>query len=492
MDVKEYGDTKIRGIKMGQEAIIKKISGDRFTPFLLAKKLGAKAVLESASFLTGKDRYSIIMIDEAFRLVQRVSGVVQVSSGEEVQLTGDILYNLAEVAKQNKTVLQDADDKDGEMQSKYLPLPGAGLGYLGYEFCARCDTIVLSDQKDALEIPESCFIIGHMYIIFDHFTEMMYLVGMNYKEHQINLRVAADTIEKRIFNLDFTYLSEPEEGKSDKIEILTDLEKTHDEYVQKVVVLKEEIKAGNIIQAVPSRRLQIKDSASALEIYRRLRQRNPSPYMFYLNFGDFQLVGASPESLVRVRKGVATIHPIAGTRRRGKNLAEDESLSEELARDPKERAEHLMLVDLARNDLGRVCEDGSIKVTKFMACEKYSTVIHLVSEVTGKTVSGDTDTAVKILRASFPAGTVSGAPKISAIQILSKLEKEKRNFYAGAVGYLSVDGDLDFCIAIRCALKKEGVWTLQAGGGIVYASLPEREWTETCEKIDAMKTLFFA
>jgi len=480
---------------MAKKSIIKKISGDRFTPFLLAKKLGAKAVLESASFSTGKDRYSILMLDEAFRIVQNDFGVVRISeeNGKKVktELNNDILANLALIAKQNKTVLFDADNcSDGKSQQT-LPLPGAGLGYLGYEFCARCDTITLSKQKNALDIPESCFIIGHMYIIFDHFTEMMYIVGLNYTEHQIDLELAVKNIEKRIADLDFTYLSDPEECINSEIEIITDIQKSHDEYIKKVVELKKHILAGDIIQAVPSRRLQIKNKVSALEVYRRLRQKNPSPYMFYLDFDDFQLVGASPESLVRVRKGEATIHPIAGTRRRGKNLGEDEALSNELVNDPKERAERLMLVDLARNDLGRICKAGSIQVSKFMACEKYSTVIHLVSEVVGKTESSDTDVSVKILRSAFPAGTVSGAPKISAIQILSGLEKEKRNFYAGSVGYLSVDGDLDFCIAIRCALKQKDVWTLQAGGGITYASLPEREWTETCEKIDALKTVFF-
>ena len=225
----------------------------------------------------------------------------------------------------------------------------------------------------------------------------------------------------------------------------------------------------------------------AIEIYRRLRSVNPSPYMFYLDFSTFQLTGASPESLVRVRNGEAMIHPIAGTRRRGKNPVEDAELMNELKNDPKEQAEHLMLVDLARNDLGRVCESGSVNVTRYMFTELYSHVIHLVSEVIGK-LKPDTP-AIKILRAAFPAGTVSGAPKISAIEIISGLEKFKRNFYAGAVGYIGNRNNLDFCIAIRCALKKDDIWTLQAGGGIVHASNAEREYTETCEKLGAMRAV---
>src|SRR5574344_821520 len=209
--------------------------------------------------------------------------------------------------------------------------------------------------------------------------------------------------------------------------------------------------------------------------------------MFYLDFGTFQFTGASPESLVRVRDGEAEIHPIAGTRRRGRNSAEDEKLREELAADPKEKAEHLMLVDLARNDLGRVCILGSVEVTKFMTTELFNHVIHLVSEEKGRVSEGIH--AIRVLRASFPAETVSGAPKIRAMEILSFLEKEKRNFYAGAVGYIASENALDFCIAIRCAVKKDVVGNLQSGGGIVNASDPEREFEETCEKLAAMRTV---
>ena len=207
----------------------------------------------------------------------------------------------------------------------------------------------------------------------------------------------------------------------------------------------------------------------------------------YLDFGNRQIVGSSPESLVRVREGVASIRPIAGTRRRGKTSAEDEALKADLLGDPKENSEHLMLVDLARNDLGRVCTKGSVKVTRYMDCEYFSHVMHLVSDVEGTVQPGIKQ--IQVLRSAFPAGTVSGSPKIKAIEILSGLEKEKRRFYAGAIGYLQTSGDLDFCIAIRCALKQGPLWTLQAGGGIVYDSNPEREWQETCEKLGALRAV---
>jgi anthranilate synthase component 1 len=211
---------------------------------------------------------------------------------------------------------------------------------------------------------------------------------------------------------------------------------------------------------------------------------NPSPYMFYLDMGDFQIVGASPELLVRVEDGEVTTHPIAGTRRRGATDAEDERLAVELLGDEKERAEHIMLVDLGRNDVGRVAKPGSVKVTKMMEIEKYSHVMHIVSHVTG---SLDEDkTQFDAFRAVFPAGTVSGAPKVRAMEIISELEPSKRGVYAGAVGYASFAGSMDTCIAIRTMLVKDGVAYLQAGGGIVYDSEPEAEYIETVNKMGAL------
>lgn len=446
------------------------LAGERYTPFSLAKKLGANAILESASFSQGANRYSILMLEEAFHVIEDDGGVALVVDGERKPYDAkDILEALLKIAAENE-------------KPKKIPLPASGIGFLSYEFCARCDTIHLSKQEDALKIPESEFAVGHIYIVFDHFTDTLHVFGLNYDEHGIDLKKAIAKIQKKLSNLDFSYLEEPEDDYPYKV--LTDLGKSHDEYVHCVTELKKRIVAGDIIQAVPSRRLQLESEMPAIDVYRRLRTINPSPYLLYIDFGPYQLVGSSPESLVRSRGGKSSIRPIAGTIRRGKNEAEDEYLKEKLSNDPKERAEHLMLVDLARNDLGRVCEPGSVKVTRNMECELFSHVIHIVSEVEGKTRSGLRP--IDVLRSAFPAGTVSGAPKISAIEIVSSLESQKRNFYAGAVGYLEADGDLDFCIAIRCALKQGNVWTMQAGSGIVYASDPEREWEETNEKLGAM------
>lgn len=474
---------------------------ERYTPFSLARKIGAKVILESASFARGKQRYSILMTEEAFHIVQDDDGIAFLIDGRRVPFTQaadtaetvargsskphqtDILDALLYVAQQND--LSTVTDERGERVPNAIPVPASGIGYLGYEFCARCDTITLAPQTDELHVPESEFIAGHLYIVFDHFTEKLHVFALNYNEHQIDLAGALAKLTKRLDDMDFTYLAPPEDAEP--VRTVTDLAQSEREYKEKVLALKKEIVAGNLIQAVPSRRLQLDCANSALEIYRRLRSVNPSPYLVYLDFGDRQLVGSSPESLVRVRDGIASIRPIAGTRRRGKNAAEDEALRTELLHDGKEKAEHLMLVDLARNDLGRVCKSGSVEVVRYMDVEFYSHVMHIVSDVQGNVQ--DSIKQIQVLRSAFPAGTVTGAPKISAIEILSRLEKTKRRFYAGAVGYLQSNGDLDFCIAIRTALKQGTTWTLQAGGGIVYDSEPGREWEETNEKLGALRSV---
>ncbi len=475
---------------------------DRYTPFSLARKIGAAAILESASFARGRERYSILLLEPAFRIVQDDEGVAflidgrrlpykenaasgeTIAPGSRIPHKTDILDALLYVASQND--LSKVRCEDGSEKVNAIPVPSSGLGYLGNEFSARCDTITLAPQTDELHIPESEFIAGHIYVVFDHFTETIHVFALNYNEHQIDLDKAVDSLRKRLGDMDFSYLSAPEEPCP--VKIITDLEQSEREYKERVLAIKKEIIAGNLLQAVPSRRLQIECANSALEIYRRLRAVNPSPYLFCIDFGERQLIGASPECLVRVRDGVASIRPIAGTRRRGANSAEDEVLRQELLADMKERAEHLMLVDLARNDLGRVCRNGSVDVTRFMDVELFSHVMHIVSDVQGKVAPEFKP--IQVLRAAFPAGTVSGAPKIKAIEILSRIEKTRRRFYAGAVGYIQSNGDLDFCIAIRCALRQDKVWTLQAGGGIVYDSDPDREWEETNEKLRALRNVF--
>ncbi len=481
--------------KRGDELVMS-LPGERFTPFTLAKKLKARAILESASFKQGRARYSLILVDEAFRVVQEGNEVALYIAGERRLWDGsggtagraglagsagmagdkpggrkpDILDALAYVAAQNAGVAPG------------LPVPASGIGFLGYDFAARCDTLILASKPDDIGVPESEFIVGHVYLVFDHYTDMIHAIGLNYAEHRIDLGAKMQEIGKRLSDLDFSHLEPLSEGVPFTV--------VSDEAAQKAVFMagvdsiRQRIIAGDLLQAVLSRRLVAESSLGALEGYRRLRSASPSPYLFLVDFGGYALLGASPESLVRLRDGQASIRPIAGTRRRGKTHVEDQALEKELLADPKERSEHLMLLDLARNDLGRACEPGSVRVTRNTEAEQFSHVIHLVSEVEGALARNHT--GLDLLRAAFPAGTVSGAPKLRAMEIVSGLEQYDRSFYAGAVGYLDASGGFDTCITIRSALVKDGRWYLQAGAGIVYGSTPEREWEETNEKLAAL------
>jgi anthranilate synthase component 1 len=259
---------------------------------------------------------------------------------------------------------------------------------------------------------------------------------------------------------------------------------TRKEFEDLVEGVKEYIRAGDVIQVVPSQRFSLPFGKTPLDLYRALRTVNPSPYTFILDAGDFSLVGASPEVHVRLTDGLVEIRPLAGTRRRGTTQEEDMALEKELLLDEKERAEHLMLVDLARNDIGRVCSYGSISVPDFMSVERYSHVMHIVSQVEGRIAQGRN--AFDLMRATFPAGTVSGAPKVRAMQIIAEKEPVERGFYAGALGYFGYDGNLDSCITLRTALLKGGMIHIQAGAGIVADSDPATEYQETISKAGAL------
>jgi anthranilate synthase component 1 len=455
------------------ETVIKVISGERYTPYGLALKLGATGILESASSKKGRDRYSLLLIREAFRVSQEGAAVFLHKDGKKFRIKAghrDILDVLTYFARQHADPGQD------------FPFPAGGIGFLSFEFCRFCDTIRLNqDKPDPLELPDALFLFGHIFLIYDHYTDLIYLVGLNYKEASIDLEETLAALETRIGDGDWSALDAV--GSDYSAEVLPQDYDPDTTYKANVEAMRKEVIAGNLLQGVPSRRMLVKTAMPAIEAYRRLRSSNPSPYMFYLDFGTFQLFGASPEVHIKVKAGQAEIRPIAGTRRRGKNEYEDRALEAELLADAKERAEHLMLVDLARNDLGRIAKPGSVKVTESYFIERYSHVMHIVSRVEGTLEEGKT--GIDALRASFPAGTVSGAPKIRAIEVIDRLEPVQRRFYSGVVGHLSPDGSLDTCIAIRSALKKGDTMVLQAGGGIVYDSNPERELEETYEKMRA-------
>lgn len=453
---------------------IRKIPGDKFTPFALAKKMDARVILESSSLSKGQSRYSVLLVEEAFRIIQEGSGdlTIQKDGGWkrlESNPNKDILHFIEEIANEHKDIVpQD------------FPVPAGGIGYLSFEFARYCDAMIFPERVDPLALPEAIFIFGHIFLIFDHYTDEIIMLGLNYKEHSIDLEKKLDQFEEKIFDYNFNYMLQNKVKTAGKF---LDIDKGEDQYKGFVSKVKEEIKAGYLLQCVPSRRVEVKSDMPAIEAYRNLRTTNPSPYLFYLDFGDFQLFGSSPEVHVKIHENRVILRPIAGTRRRGKTAGEDLHLEEELLNDEKERAEHTMLVDLGRNDLGRVCQKGTVEVTANMEIERYSKVMHIVSQVEGDLNKGVC--AGDVIRATFPAGTVSGAPKIQAVNTIAAMESFPRGFYAGLVGYLEPNGQLDTCITIRSAVKKGNKFYLQAGGGVVADSTPERELEETKEKIGA-------
>jgi anthranilate synthase component 1 len=455
-----------------QMHMVKKIPGERFTPFSLAGKLEALAILESSSISKGRERYSLLLIKEAFRIEQRERDCFLITPGK----------NRKKIRNGGRDILDAVKIFAGfHGETEYdFPFPAGGIGFLSFEFARFCDDINFVTRTDALELPDASFIFGNEFLIFDHYTDEIYILVLNYPGHSIDLEATMDRIENRILDLNFNYMAEPPKNVQ-AVVISNNL--VEQMYKKNVEHVRQEIIKGNLLQAVPSRRLEIRTEIKAMDAYRNLRSANPSPYLFYLDFGDYQIFGASPEVHVKVNKGKVIIRPLAGTRRRGKNEAEDQALAKELLEDEKERAEHLMLIDLARNDLGRVCKPGSIRVSEYMLIEKYSRVMHIVSQVEGELLEDKDSTDA--VRASFPAGTVSGAPKIRAIETISKLENFNRGFYAGLVGYMDATGDMDTCITIRSGLKRNDILYLQAGGGVVYDSNPERELEETNEKLRA-------
>lgn len=378
---------------------------------------------------------------------------------------------------------------------------GGAVGYLGYETVSYFERLPVPEPCD-YQMPEGFWMFVDTLLIFDHLRHKLKVlshVHLDAEDLEAEYRRATARIEALVArlrqpvppaarlgareleprNYEPHSPAEPPRPRPAPVSNLT-----REQYHANVLRAKEYILAGDIFQVVPSQRFTRPTSADPVTIYRALRTINPSPYMFLLRTGEGDLVGASPELLVRVQEGEVQTHPIAGTRRRGRDMAEDAALAEELLNDEKERAEHLMLVDLGRNDIGRVSEPVTVRVPTFMIVEKYSHVMHLVSHVTGRLRSDMT--ALDALRACFPAGTVSGAPKIRAMEIIAELEGARRGIYAGCVGHVGFNGDLDTCIALRTLVIQNGVAYMQAGGGVVADSDPEAEYQESCNKAAAL------
>jgi anthranilate synthase component 1 len=383
-----------------------------------------------------------------------------------------------------------------DILAEYQPVPdlslprfyGGAVGFMSYDVVRFFEDLP-NREKPGLAIPDIFFMITDTLVIFDNVTHRLKVVsnahvrGTSVTAAYKDALAKIDAIVKKLKGGKRPASGDRPKAKRTKgLSLVSNF--TQPRYEQAVLKAKEFIKAGDIFQVVPSQRFETKINVEPFEIYRALRLINPSPYMYFLRCGDTTVVGASPEVMVRLEGGRIDLRPIAGTRRRGATEDEDTALAGELLADPKERAEHIMLVDLGRNDVGRVSEAGSVSVSELMVIERYSHVMHIVSNVRGRLSEGRD--SYDVIRACFPAGTVSGAPKIRAMQIIDELEPTRRGPYAGAVGYFGFSGNMDTCITIRTLVIKDNVAYIQAGGGVVADSDPAAEYQETVNKAKAM------
>lgn len=371
-----------------------------------------------------------------------------------------------------------------------LPVFHGGIvGYFGYDTVRYVEPrLQAGTPPDRLGTPDILLMVSDEVVVFDNLAGTLRLI-VNVDPAQTDAQQRAeDRLTQLVARLRLPMTPLPDVvlagADSAALEQQSDSDFTQARYFAAVEKVKEYVLAGDVMQVVPSQRMSIPFDAPPLNLYRALRNLNPSPYMYYLDMADFHIVGSSPEILARVEKGMVTVRPIAGTRRRGHTEEEDKAMEAELLSDPKEIAEHLMLIDLGRNDVGRIAQTGSVEVTDTMIVERYSHVMHIVSNVNGRLKPGKS--AFDVLRATLPAGTLSGAPKIRAMEIIDELEPVKRGIYGGAVGYISWAGDMDTAIAIRTAVIKDGKLYVQAGGGVVADSIPALEWKETHNKARAM------
>ena len=369
-----------------------------------------------------------------------------------------------------------------------LPPMAAGLvGYMGYDMVRLVERLP-DANPDVLGVPDALLLRPTIICVFDAVQDAVTVVTPAWPDPGMTAQAAYDQARKRLadvvadFGRSLPYRRAAAGESAAPPEPVSNLSRA--DYHRVVERAKEYILAGDIFQVVPSQRFRVPFKAPPFSLYRALRRLNPSPFLFFLDLGDFTIVGSSPEIMVRARNGTVTIRPIAGTRPRGATPAEDKALAEDLLADPKERAEHLMLLDLGRNDVGRVAKVGTVRVTEQMIIEHYSHVMHIVSNVEGA-LDPQYD-AIDALFAGFPAGTVSGAPKVRAMEIIDELEPERRGVYGGCIGYIGADGQMDSCIALRTAVIKDGVLYAQAGGGVVADSDPETEYQETLNKARAL------
>ncbi len=468
--------------------VFKEILGDLDTPvsayFKVASRSKYSFLLESVEGEEKVARYSFLAKDPKKIIIARDQQIRTIDLGGKTPRT---------TLSPTQNPLEDIRKLMAEYRFVKIPgLPrfcGGLVGYLGYDMVRYFERLPNKPQDD-LNLPDAVLMLAKELVIFDHRHHKIQLVrcvhvkpGMSQAQKLSAYRAAVKALEILAEEIQRPLKIEAKRPAAAEKATAVTSNFTEQEFQDIVKQAKKEILNGEIIQVVLSQRFGVQYPIDPFHIYRMLRNLNPSPYMYFLKLDDFQIVGASPELLVRCEDGLVETRPIAGTRWRGKDEQEDQALSKDLLADPKEKAEHIMLVDLGRNDLGRVCELGSVKVPDFMTIEKYSHVMHIVSSVRGK-LRRDKD-AFDVLQAAFPAGTLSGAPKIRAMEIIDDLENVSRGTYGGCVGYFSFSGNLDSCITIRTVLVKDGTAYVQAGGGIVAESVPRREYQESVNKAKA-------
>ncbi|MXS85779.1 anthranilate synthase component I [Nitrosomonas sp. HPC101] len=471
----EFNDLKAQGYN--RIPLVLETLADLDTPLSLYLKLANQPysyLLESVLGGERFGRYSIIGLPAKTRLEARSNHIRILSENktEEETDTTDVLGFIGSFLDRFRV-------------APYAGLPrfGGGLaGYFSYDTVRYIEPRLSGQARpDTLQTPDILLLLSEELIVMDNLSGKLYLIIYINPALENAYQIGKDHLKELLHKLREP-LPVPVE-KPTPSGIATN-EFSEMDFIAAVEQAKRYIVDGDIMQVVLSQRTSQPYSASPLALYRALRSLNPSPYMFNYHLGDFHIVGASPEILVRLEKDMVTVRPIAGTRPRGQDTQADQTLAADLLADPKERAEHIMLMDLGRNDIGRVAQTGSVKVTENMQIEYYSHVMHIVSNVEGKLKPGLN--AIDVLRATFPAGTVSGAPKVRAMEIIDELEISKRGIYAGAVGYLGFNGDMDLAIAIRTGIIKDGMLHVQAGAGIVADSIPQNEWIETCNKAKAL------
>lgn len=462
--------------------VCREINTDLDTPISVYKKVvkkGPAYLLESVEGGENLARYSFIGFDPFIIFTSRGENSLVFAGGRQKKVSGSPLENL------------------GSLISGYNVYPKPGLprfsggavGYIGYNTVRFIERIEIS-RNDDLGLPDCNFIFAGTVLIYDHVRRTLTIVinslpGDKPEKAYGKAEQQIENIIKALKHNIHTKVDSPGPVLDDS-QLEANITRT--EFIKKVLQAKEYIQSTDILQVVLSQQLRVPFRGEPFNVYRRLRTINPSPYHFYLDFDGIKVIGSSPEMLVRVEDNLVETHPIAGTRPRGANPAYDDVLALDLLKDTKERAEHLMLVDLGRNDLGKVCEEGSVRLARFMDIERFSHVMHLVSVIRGRLAPGKN--CFEAFKACFPAGTVTGAPKVRAMEIISELEPNGRGIYAGAIGYFGFLGNLDMAIAIRTVVIHEGNAYIQAGAGIVAASDPEREYEETLNKAQALlKTL---